>query len=454
MLAPALVIAVSLAQVGTVNGELVVVPDPSGSGHTTNNLIAGVGSTLCAFAARGLFSVKPDVFDGVVTFTTHPLSGMPIGSPATPKGTIVRATSTGAGYGSPLIVLAPSEYGSAARLSHCVFMGPVQNAPMNPDADFLLPAFGGGTAPSGLTGLEVLGHEYGHHWLVQSAFDDGSGLDVLHRADSREPLMGMQTNRVSMATLHYSHLADSQSVMYGNFVTPLGGDQYRLSGGERKYGAMDQYFMGLRPAVETPPLLVLDDGSGMGLIGTPLRRGESEAVTAQRAVQVRVEDFIRAQGARVPAFPSARRCFRVAFVLAVQQGSTASAAQLAQVEAYRQRFEAWFFRATDGRANVVTSLDPFAECPEPVLGGVDAGVDAGVGVMIDAGVVEVVDAGVVDAGDDEPLETGKIRPGCGCSSGEGLLVLASLLLAWRRPVLSKRSRGPFSKWRDEELSWW
>ncbi len=255
---------VALAQAGVVNGEVVVVADTTGSAHSTTNLVAGVGSTLCAFAARGVAYAKPDVFDVVVAFTTDPLTGgLPVGSPATPKGTIVRASGSGYAYGSPLIVLPPSEYGSASRLAHCVYMGPVQNLPVDPDDDFRLPAFPSGTAPSGVTGIELLGHELGHHWLVQSAFDRGAGQRALHRADAREPADTLEA-RVSMATLHYSHLTDSQSVMYGNFITPLGNGQFKLEGGARKYGPMDQYLMGLRAPQDAPPLLVIDDGSQQG----------------------------------------------------------------------------------------------------------------------------------------------------------------------------------------------
>lgn len=182
MLLTSLVVSLTVSQVGTVQGELVVVPDSSGTAHTTNNLLAGLGSTLCAFGAKGGSTVKPDVFDAVVVFTTNPLPNNQLSGDATPKGTIVRATSTGALYGSPLIVLQPSEFGSPAKLSHCVYMVPVQNLPMNPDDDFLQPMFGGGTMKSGVTGIEVVGHEFGHQWMVQSAFDQGSGLDVLHRA--------------------------------------------------------------------------------------------------------------------------------------------------------------------------------------------------------------------------------------------------------------------------------
>lgn len=442
-----LVVQLALAQAGIVNGEVVVVADTNGAAHTNSNLVAGLGSTLCAFAARGVAYAKPDVFDVVVAFTTHPLTGGVLTNDATPKATIVRASGTGYTWGSPLIVLQPSEFGSAAQLSHCVFMGPVQNLPANPDDDFRQPAFPTGTMPSGTTGIEVLGHELGHHWLVQSAYDTGDGLRAMHRSDAREPADGLE-DRVSMAQLHWSHLADTQSVMYGNFITPLGNGQFKLEGGARKYGPMDQYFMGLRAPEETPPLLVINDGSQMGLIGTPLRRGESTTVSGT-AVNVSVADFVRAQGVRAPAFPNAKRCFRLAFVLVTQQGTTATADQLALVDAYRRRFEGWFSFATDGRANAVTSLDVFEPCPEPPLGmdgGVVEPVDAG--VEVDAGVTEQPDAGAPssdagilpgnnDAGTTtEPgTDTTKFKPGCECDSvPAGALLLTLLLTSRRRKV--------------------
>jgi hypothetical protein len=405
-----------LGQSGTVIGDIVVVTDPNGTGHANTNVAAGVGSTLCAYGARGLYSVRPDIFDGVVVFTTSSMTGGFLGgNSATPKGTIVRATSTGTGYGTPLIPLPASDYGSPARLGQCVFMGPVQNAPLNPDEDFRQPSFGGGSSPTGLTGIEVLGHEYGHHWLVFSAFDQGNGLDVLHRADTGD---GNSSTPSTSATLHYSHLADSHSVMFGNFVTPLGGGQYRLEGGERKYGALDQYFMGLRAPEETPAMRVLDDGSGMGLVGTPLRRGESAVVTAQDEVLLSVADFVRAQGPRQPAFPTAPRCFRVAFVLVLAPGATTpTSEQFAVVEAYRKRWEGWFAAATDGRAATVTDLDAAATCPEPTLVTVaDGGVDAGGSPAQDGGalVQPAQDAGAgVDAGVAD--RTSKLKPGCGCN---------------------------------------
>jgi hypothetical protein len=426
---PLLVAQLVLAQTGTVQGELVVVPDPTGSGHANSNFVAGVGSTLCAFGARGLYSVRPDAYDGVVVFTTSSLSGGLTGNSATPKGTLVRPTSTGSGYGAPLVVLPAASYGSAAQLSHCVFMGPVQNLPASPDEDFRTAGFGG-TTPSGLTGIETLGHEYGHHWLVQSVYDRGAGLEVLHRGDTREPLDGQQTDRLSLVTLHYSALVDSQSVMFGNFITPLGGGQYRISGGPRKYGPMDQYLMGLRAPEETPPMLVLDDGSGMGVADMPLRRGETKTVSALDETWISVGDVVRAQGPRLPAYPEAKRCFRVAFVLVLAPGAEAATPeQLAKVEAYRTRWESWFLGATDGRAATVTALEPSSACPAPPLPTPDAG-----STGQDAG-DPVQDAGppAQDAG-SEPPGTDKLKPGCGCGgAGAAPWLVAFALWALRSP---------------------
>ncbi|MGV3622553.1 MAG: hypothetical protein ACO1OB_17170 [Archangium sp.] len=452
MVSSFLVVQLALSQAGVVNGEVVVVADTNGAAHTTTNIVAGLGSTLCAFGARGVAYAKPDVFDVVVTFTNHPLTGSPLTSNATPKATIVRASGTGYTWGSPLIVLQPSEFGSAAKLSHCVFMGPVQNLPADPDADFLQPAFPTGTMPSGTTGIEVLGHEFGHHWLVQSAYDQGQGLRAMHRSDTREGGSTLE-ERVSIAQLHWSHLADTQSVMYGNFITPLGNGQFKLEGGARKFGPMDQYFMGLRSPEETPPMLVINDGSQMGLIGTPLRRGESATVSGT-AVNVSVADFVRAQGVRTPAFPNAQRCFRLAFVLVTQQGTTATAAELALVDAYRRRFEGWFRFATDNRANAVTSLDVFEPCPEPPLGS-DGGVEVDAGLPeVDAGAIEV-DAGLIsDAGMEPPVQmpmpdggsvepgtdTMKFRPGCECDSMPAGGLLLTVLLASRRRKVRRHGR--------------
>ena len=110
-----------------------------------------------------------------------------------------------------------------------------------------------------------------------------------------------------------------------------------------------------------------------------------------------------------------------------------------KVDAYRKRFESWFSWASDGHGFVDTrAVGMGCLVPSP---------DAG--VVVDAGTMEVTDAGVtVDAGTEDAADAGtervgppperienqQLRPGCGCSSVDGSVVLAAL--GW----FSRRSR--------------
>lgn len=426
-----------------VEGELVVVEDLTGQPHDAAANPGSVDLALCAFAGRGLYAVKPDVYDAIVVFTTHPMT-----EPAytvfgkTPAGYAVRQTDRGVAYGSFLIRQPPAAYGSAAELDHCAYLGPLRQWPASPDAPFELPAGPlGGTQRMGLTAIEVLGHEFGHHWLMYAGHDanDGRGLQALFRADARDPDRADQP-KVSTADLHYSHLAGSLSVMFGNTIVPLGGGMFRLEGGPRKYGALDQYLMGLRGAEETPPLLVIDDGSQRGLQGTPLMTGQTQVVSGRR-VDIPVGDVIRALGPRVPAYPATQRCFRFAFVVVTQPGHTAMPAELALVDAYRRRWESWFSFATDGRGSVDTRLSPSDPCPvtpvdtpppatEVAVDGVPLPVEP---VGVESPAPPVMTQPPLEV--PEPERLGKLKPGCGCGFGNAaawLLLLPLAVGAWRR----------------------
>ncbi len=440
----AVVMSVGAAQ---VSGELVVVEDSTGQPHDVTANPASVDLALCAFGARGLYTVKPDAYDAIVVFTTHPMTGPEytfFGK--TPSGYAVRQTDQGVAYGGILIRQPPSAYGSAAELDHCVYMGPLRQWPVSPDGSFELPSGPlGGTYPSGLTGVEVLGHEFGHHWLMFAAHDaaDGRGLQALFRADARDPEQS-ERPKPSVAELHYSHHAGTLSVMYGNAITPLGGDMFKLEGGARKYGPLDQYLMGLRGPEETPPLLVIDDGSQRGLVGTPLSAGQTQVVSGRR-VDIPVGDVIRAIGPRSPAYPNTQRCFRFAFVVVTHPGHQATAAELAQVEAYRARFQEWFPFATDGRGSIDARLSPSDPCPTTP---VDVVTPSEVGLAVEPLPVDPVFTERPAAPppliqpapmEPEPERLGKLKPGCGCGFGNsGLWVVLFVLGRLARPVWQRR----------------
>jgi len=127
-------------------------------------------------------------------------------------------------------------------------MGPVSQFPMNPDDVFQVQASPfGGELGTGVSGVGVIGHEIGHHWLVWAAYDkaDGMGPVDLFRGNTRD-MMDNQNMNTMTGNLHWSAYADTHSVMYGNKVTDNYDGTLTISAEEHKYGEFDQYLMGLR----------------------------------------------------------------------------------------------------------------------------------------------------------------------------------------------------------------
>jgi hypothetical protein len=442
------------------SGQVMVVEDSTGAQHDPEQLppLGLMGTSLCQFAAKGVYSQFADQFDGVVMFTTHPMNTPELGIQNTMLGNIVRQTTQGISEsafvsisGDPAVA-----YGSPSKLGQCVYMGSLPQLPLNPD-DQATTLFGGFIPIGmGVTGAELMGHEYGHHWLLWATYDknDGKGKRYLLRGDtSASPQDPAQPNG------HYNHYSDARSVMYGSFITKTGPGAYKLEGGVRKYNHFDQYFMGLRAANEVAPLMIVDDGSmnPRGAAIQPYWRTGGGMTMTGNDFTVEIADVIRAIGPRVPSAATAPKCLRVAFVLVAHQGHVATPAEIAKVDAYRKRFQSWWTFATDGRGFMDTSLTGPAGC-QGGDGGVvipDAGVDAGVADAgtTDAGRIVEPDAGqavpdagtavVADAGQTpvEPFDAGpnkwdtlvppvnnRLKPGCGCQGATpGILTLVALL---------------------------
>jgi len=479
-LAVAVVAQVAFAQV-TVVGDIVVVQDPTGA---ITNLVAGMnpGAILpspqeqfCRAAYNQMRTVLPDEFDGVISFSAseaiNDINNVWQGSP-------VRADGTG--YGRQNAPWANTYNGQ--KIGQCVFMGTLgrtqtffggpgtEALPPNPDSPWS-PSLG---IPipgvQSLTGIEMLGHEYGHHWLMGIEFDqnDGRGRQSFIRGyNDGNPEGGQQGS----PNQHYSHLADSRSVMYGECITDLGGGSFRIQGCQRKYSHIDQYLMGLRAPSEVTPMMVLEDPASPGQgVDTIAMSATSSGTTVNGLTRhdISADEIIRAMGARIPGYPNAKNCWRVAFVVVLPPGQTSlSSTMLQKVERYRARWGPWFNFATDGRGTMDTRIygngclanppdagvafdagQPELDAGQPELdaGRPDAGQpepDAGPEAP-DAGVDELTDSGVVqpnpDAGPSKwdtyvPTDTGKIRPGCGCGAAAGvdLLALVGLVaLAARR----------------------
>lgn len=154
---------------------------------------------------------------------------------------------------------------------------------------------------------------------------------------------------------HWSfYMHSSGSHDEGNQIEDLGGGAFRTGPTSQRYGPLDQYLMGVRPAAEVPPFF---------FIRSPVLDG---AQTAERAPQsnvdikgtkkeVTIENVIAAMGPRSPAPAQNPAPWRIAF-LYVTDGSALDADAVALVDRIRSQFEAYFEGSTEGRFSIDTRL--------------------------------------------------------------------------------------------------
>ena len=203
---PGLFLTIALALAGTraaAQSDVAVVLDTNGAIHGGFPL----QSAFCRETAKRFLQANPDQFDGVVTFTTRSLSDLENVQQGTPVMLTAQGIST-----SPSFNFSAS-YGSNNKLAQCVFMGSLQKLPNNPDGPVQV-FFG---LPLGLTGVELVGHEYGHHWLLWLMY---------YKADGRGPQHLLRGYESGSPNGHYNYHADSHSVMYGNFITDHGNGSF------------------------------------------------------------------------------------------------------------------------------------------------------------------------------------------------------------------------------------
>ena len=471
------------------NGNVAIIDDADTGGHLIGacDLNTDGGTPCppdyyCREAAKVFYQTHCDAYDALVVFLDNTVSGIGGAIEDTEQGTPVQQHLKG--IGRDLAYDWTAQYGSAGRLEQCVSMTSLSTKPDNPDD----PVIGvlGFPFPLGITGIELLGHEFGHHWLQGATFDLGQGLgpeDLLRGCESSNNSGGGGTGTSTCdPNQHYAAYTNSHSVMYGNFVTDNQDGTYTICGGTpRGYNQLDQYLMGLLPAsqVQDPVIWTLDDGTHHGDPAGALSPGASNCITVPQSgssttykkIEVTLADLVRAMGKRSGPAAETPIDWNVGFILVTPSGVTPSAADIAKVDAYRTRFEQWFTTATDGRGSIHTelvqgncTLPPVTDGGTPDAGPppvVDAGTpDAGPPPVVDAGTPDagpVVDAGTSDAGggqgcgiipcDDggsadagtpdagKPLAT-LATSGCGCSAaasaGAVLPALGLLLLAGLR----------------------
>ena len=280
--------------------------------------------------AQRFYSQFDDAYDYLVVYNTI---GLPASAGAVAFEITVRNDRTG--YGDPPANTG-AEYGSRQRMQAILNLGPTSQYPIDPFG--LVPARG----TAGDTPLSILGHEAGHLFLALASVRDPANPDA-------RPMLGGQL-------AHWNFAFNSEaSLLEGNRIRDNGPDaspRFETTATVEGYAPLDQYLMGFR-APEDVPATFLVTNSSLGNFNRGPQRGVR--FDGQRR-EVAVEEIVQAEGRRTPDHTVAQRHFRFAFVVLTAEGTEPTAAQLAQVERYRQEFPAYYARVTANRATADTRL--------------------------------------------------------------------------------------------------
>lgn len=306
------------------------------SGEYSSTVAERFGGTLeldITAAAQRFYETHEDAYDYLVFFNDM---GIAAESSAVAWESTVRNSRTG--YGDERFDVG-REFGSAARLQAVMNMGPLSQYPGSPDA--LVPARGS----IGDTPLSVIAHEAGHLFLAYASVRDPE--DPLAR-----PMLGFQD-------AHWFFGFNSEaSLLEGNRIVDRGPSavpRFLTTGTVAGFSPLDQYLMGLRGPHE-----VEAEHQMFFVTGTPASFSRRQPLSGVgfdgERRDVRLDEIVAVEGRRTPDHTVAQRRFRFAFILITRAGTEPRQEDLAKLEGFRTAFEAYFNRATSGRAIADTSL--------------------------------------------------------------------------------------------------
>lgn len=333
---PAIASAVVGISPGNLSGQTMLVDfrdDPSGAySSTVAEVFSNALDIDIVTVAQRFYQLHEDAYDYLAIYNNMNI-------PAAGEGTIAfenTVRSSGTGYNVPPQD-SGAEYGSAARLKSILQMGNLSQYPTDPTA--IVAA----RAPQGDTPLTILTHETGHLFLAFASLPDGSVATGL-------PMLGFQL-------AHWSFLYDSEaSVMEGERIVDRGPNvspEFQTTDTVEGYSPLDQYLMGFLPSGSVPDTFYVDNPNPAWPATLHPYRGLTFDGTR---VNVRVSDLIRSAGRRTPDYTVAQRHFRFAFILVAPTGVQPSAADVQQIDTYRQQFAPFYQQASGGNGSADTTL--------------------------------------------------------------------------------------------------
>jgi hypothetical protein len=191
------------------------------------------------------------------------------------------------------------------------------------------------------SGLDVVGHELGHQWLVGVTFVDSAGqvsADLLGRGNS-----------------HWNFYFDSDlSFLEGNEIRDNGDGTFTTLARRASYNSLDLYLMGLVPAEEVPDKFYVDFASG----GPDANESPVEAglTFIGSRVDVSMDRILASLGPRKPSVQSSPKEFKVGFILLAKRGQKASGSSIQKVQTFAAEIEGLFRESTQRLATVDTTL--------------------------------------------------------------------------------------------------
>lgn len=253
-------------------------------------------------------------------------------------------------------------------LRQAVKMGFLANMPDNPDTRYSAIPF------YGLTGIELVAHEFGHQWLASITFDkgDGTGRHCYLRGwegDSEidpgeEMCDGLPINDYNQ---HWSYYFNSGSVMYGSMIDDLGNGKFNLYYKNPKFSQLDQYLMGIRGPGDVEPMFLVDTGDNSGSAALPSTLTMNGVEVEGTRVDFTIADVIRAEGERNPAREPCH--WKGITVLVWNQDYKYTPQMLEKLARYANRWEEFYDWATDHNGSFDMTIDGRGHgtvtCPNP-----------------------------------------------------------------------------------------
>jgi hypothetical protein len=228
---------------------------------------------------------------------------------------------------------ASRDFGSAGRLRSFTMMDWIGKYPEDPLQKFL----------GENNTVSVLGQESGHRWLAFLEFRNAAG-------QRSQALLGRDQ-------AHWSFFFDSDaSVMEGNDIEDLGGGSFRTTASVQRYSRLDQYAMGLVADNQVPPFFYVDNPTNVAGNRTASSAPAVGVTFNGTRRDVNIQDVIAVLGPRQPSVADSSKVHRQAFILVVGAGRQPDSGQVAKLDRIRRAWETFFFQATEGRMQAVTTL--------------------------------------------------------------------------------------------------